>query len=184
MLGVVVAENRTPQGRVRTRESPRPAVQNRSSEVDAVSDARPDDLLVCLLDYLLAWLLGGASHHDFDGDALSLRPKRRPTLVLEDEGAPWIDGVSAEDSFVRLARNRARLAAFTIDEANDRPAWSRRPRRPGRAGRPLIALLALGAGDLLVFASRKRQERQQQGHHQQTNWHGRHAPSRCSRISR
>ena len=47
-----MAENRTPQGRVRTRESPRPAVQNRSSEVDAVSDARPDDLLVCLLDYL------------------------------------------------------------------------------------------------------------------------------------
>jgi hypothetical protein len=51
-----VAENRTPQGRVRTRESPRPAVQNRSSEVDAVSDARPDDLLVYLLAYLLAYL--------------------------------------------------------------------------------------------------------------------------------
>src|SRR6476646_3551116 len=138
----------------------------------------------CLFTFSLAWSRGGASHHNFDGNALSLRPKRRPTLVLEDEGAPRIDGVSAEDSFVRLACDRARLAAFTIDEANDGSAWSRRPRRPGRAGRPLIALLALGAGDLLVFASRKRQERQQQGHHQQTNWHGRHAPSRSGRISR
>src|SRR5215831_16178646 len=141
-------------------------------------------LFTCLLDYLGAQLLGRASHHDFDGNALALRPKRRPTFVLEDEGASWIDGVSAEDSFVRLACDRARLTAFTIDEANDRSAWSCRPRRPGRAGRPLIALLALGAGDLLVFASRERQERQQQGHHQQTNWHGRHAPSRSGTISR
>src|SRR3984893_2269922 len=106
---------------------------------------------------LLAWLLGGASHHDFDGDALSLRSKRRPTLVLEDEGAPRIDGVSAEDSFVRLACDRARLAAFTIDEANNRSAWSHRPGRPWRPRRPLIALLALGAGGLLVVVSPKRQ---------------------------
>ena len=48
-----MAENRTPQARVRTRESPRPAVRNRSREIDAVSDARPVDLLV----YSLAWLL-------------------------------------------------------------------------------------------------------------------------------
>src|SRR5215470_15109190 len=60
MLGAVVAENRTPQGRVRTRESPRPAVRNRSREIDAVSDARPVDLLVYLLlvTYLLGHLLG------------------------------------------------------------------------------------------------------------------------------
>src|SRR5262249_7470661 len=152
------------------------------------SDARLDDLLVywllCLLDYLGAQLLGDASHHDFDGNALSLRPKRRPTVLLEDEGAPRIDGMSAEDSFVRLACDRACLAAFTIDEADDRSAWSHRPGRPWGPGRPLIALLALGAGDLLVLASRERQERQQQGHHQQTNWHGRHAPSRSGKISR
>jgi len=40
MVGAVVAENRTPQARVRTRESRRPSVQNRDSKVDAATDAR------------------------------------------------------------------------------------------------------------------------------------------------
>ena len=93
--------------------------------------------------------LGGAGNHDFDGDALSLRPKCRPTLVLEDEGASRVDGVSREDSFVGLACDRARLTAFTIDEANDRSAWSCRPRRPGRAGRPLIAFSPWGPATCL-----------------------------------
>src|SRR6516164_4448351 len=125
--------------------------------------------LVCLCS------LGGAGDQDFDGDALSLGPKRRPTLVLEDEGASRVDGVSREDSFVGLACDRAGLATLSVDEANDRSA---RTRRPGRPGRSLLALFALGAGELLLlFASRKRQERQQHGNHQRTNLHGRRAPS-------
>src|SRR5262249_58452234 len=64
------------------------------------------------------------------------------------------------------------------DEANTLPAWSRRSGRPCGAGWSLLALFALGAGELrLLFASRQRQERQQHGNHQQTNLHWRHAPS-------
>src|SRR5262249_12294315 len=104
--------------------------------------------LICLL----VCSLGGASNHDFDGNALSLGPKRRPTLVLEDEGPARVDGVSAEDSFVGLARDRAGLATLSVDEANNRSAWSRRSGRPCGAGWSLLALFALGAGQLpLLF---------------------------------
>src|SRR5262249_2743073 len=166
MGGAVVAENRTPQqGRC----------GNRCAHAGLVA-------------HCLFYLFGGAGNHDFDGDPLSLRPKRRPTLVLEDERASRVDGVSREDSFVGLACDRARLAALSVDEANDRSARTRRPGRPGRAGRSLLALFALGAGRLLLlFASRKRrkrQERQQHGNHQHTNLHGRHAPSLSRRIWR
>src|SRR5262245_35076865 len=179
MVGAVVAENRTPRGRIRTRPSPRPAVQNWDSKVEAATHARPLawllSCLFCLLGLLICFCsLGGAGNHDFDGDALSLRPKCRPTLVLEDEGASRVDGVSREDSFVGLACDRAGLATLSVDEANDRSA---RTRRPGRPGRSLLALFALGAGELLLlFASRKRQERQQHGNHQHTNLHGPHPP--------
>src|SRR5262245_13181413 len=120
MVGAVVAENRTPQGRVRTRESRRPAVQNWDSKVDAATDARAD--LICLLVCLLVCLLGGAGNHDFDGNPLPRGPERRPTLVLEDEGAARVDGVSTQDSFVGLARDGAGLATLSVDEANDRSA--------------------------------------------------------------
>src|SRR5262249_47547529 len=149
MVGAVVAENRTPQGRVRRWESRRPAIQNWDSKVDAATDART----LIWLAGLLACLLGGAGNHDFDGNPLSRRPKRRPAFVLEDEGAAGVGGGSAEDSFVRLAREGAGLAALSVDEANARSAWSRRSGRPCRAGRPLLALFALGAGELrLLFA--------------------------------
>src|SRR5215813_10846665 len=171
MVGAVAAKNRTPRGRVRAI----PAAQNWDSRVDAATDARTT--LAWLLTCLFC-LFGGAGNHDFDGDPLSLRPKRRPTLVLEDERASRVDGVSREDSFVGLACDRARLAALSVDEANDRSPRTRRAGRPGRAGRSLLALFALGAGELLLlFASRKRQERQQHGNHQHTNLHGRRAPS-------
>src|SRR5262249_22430902 len=109
----------------------------------------------------LAWLLSClflvAGNHDWDGTPLSRGPKRRPPLVLEDEGAAGVDGVSAEDSFVGLARDGAGLTTLSVDEANDRSAWSRRSGRPCRAGRPLLALFALAAGELrLVFPSRPR----------------------------
>src|SRR5262249_31499803 len=136
---------------------------------DAAPDARTLIWLVCLL--------GGAGNHDFDGNPLSRGPKRRPALVLEDEAAARVDGVSAEDSFVGLARDGAGLATLSVDEANDRPAWSRRSGRPCGAGQPLLALFALGTGELrLLFASRQRQERQQHGNHQRTNLHGRTLP--------
>src|SRR5262249_58984088 len=99
-------------------ESRRPAVQNRDSKVDAATDARTLIWLVCLL----VCLLGGAGNHDFDGNPLSRGPERRPTLVLEDEGAARVDGVSAEDSFVGLACDGAGLATLSVDEADDRPA--------------------------------------------------------------
>src|SRR5262249_19835725 len=62
-LGAVVAENRTPRGRVRTRPSPRPAVQNWDSKVEAATHARPLAwlltclfcLLVLLSLFLLTW---------------------------------------------------------------------------------------------------------------------------------
>src|SRR5262245_62848489 len=157
MVGAVVAENRTPRGRIRTRPSPRPAVQNWDSKVEAATHARPLawllSCLFCLLGLLICFCsLGGAGNHDFDGDALSLRPKCRPTLVLEDEGASRVDGVSREDSFVGLACDRAGLATLSVDEANDRSARTHRPGRPSRAGRSLLALFALGAGELLLFA--------------------------------
>src|SRR5262245_13454785 len=52
MVGAVVAENRTPQRRVRRWESRRPAVQNWDSKVGAATDART----LIWLAYLLAYL--------------------------------------------------------------------------------------------------------------------------------
>jgi hypothetical protein len=43
-----------------------------------------------------------------------------------------------EDTFVSLARNRAALATFSIDETNDRSTWGAcRARRPSWARRSL-----------------------------------------------
>src|SRR5215831_13795887 len=180
--GAVVAENRTPRGRVRTRPSPPSGRPKLGQQGRGGNPCAPACLAAHLLILLTCFAslfcsLGGAGNHDFDGDALSLGPKCRPTLVLEDEGASRVDGVSREDSFVGLACDRAGLATLSVDEANDRSARTRRPGRPSRAGRSLLALFALGAGELLLFASRKRQERQQHGNHQHTNLHGRRAPS-------
>src|SRR6516225_9632345 len=187
MVGAVVAENRTPRGRVRTRPSPRSGRPKLGQQGRGGNPCAPACLAAHLLILLtcFAYLfcsLGGAGNHDFDGDALSLRPKRRPTLVLEDEGASRVDGVSREDSFVGLACDRAGLATLSVDEANDRSA---RTRRPGRPGRSLLALFALGAGELLLlFPSRKRQLRGQHGSHQGAAWHWVCAPPPCDRLWR
>src|SRR5215831_6857283 len=117
MVGAVVAENRTPQWRVRTRESRRRAVQNLGQQGRRGNRSAHADL-ICLLVCLLVCLFGGAGNHDFDGTPLSRGPKRRPTLVLEDEGAARVDGVSAEDPFVGLARDGAGLTTLSVDEAN------------------------------------------------------------------
>src|SRR5262245_59033524 len=135
-----------PQACVRARESHPPGAPNWAGRIDVAT----------MRGRSLACSLGRASNHDFDGHPLPLRAKRRPTFVLEDEGAARVDGVCREDSLVGLACDRAGLATFSVDETNDRSAWSDRPGRPGRAGRPLLALFALRAGDLLLFTSRKR----------------------------
>src|SRR5262245_20286955 len=87
-------------------------------------------------------LFRDAGDHDFDSCPLPRRPKCRPIVLLEDEGAARVDGVGAEDSLVRLARNRAGLATFAVDEADDGSARSRRAGRTGRAGGAGIALFA------------------------------------------
>src|SRR5438093_6166187 len=75
-------------------------------------------------------LFGGAGKHDFDRDALSLRPEGGAIVLLEHEGAAGVDRVGIENSLVRLARDRAGLATLPLDETNDRSAW---PCRSGRA---------------------------------------------------
>ena len=51
-----MAENRTPQGRVRTRESRRPAVQNWDSKLDAATAARTLIWSAYSIAYLFAYL--------------------------------------------------------------------------------------------------------------------------------
>src|SRR5215469_7934941 len=77
-------------------------------------------------------LFRDAGDHDFDGNPLPLWAKCRPIVLLEDEGAGRVEGVGAEDSLVRLARDRAGLATFAVDEADGRSARSGRAGRTGR----------------------------------------------------
>src|SRR5215471_6372170 len=118
-------------------------------------------------------LFRDAGDHDFDGDPLPLRPKRCSIVLLEDEGAAGVKGVGAEDSLVRLTRNGAGLATFAVDEADDgsaRPCWAGRTGRAGGSGWAGLALFAR-RGDLLLFASGKRQGRQQQANDEPANLH-------------
>jgi hypothetical protein len=85
---------------------------------------------------------------DFGRGSLSLGQERRPILLFKNEGAAPAYGKRIEDAFVSLARNRAGLATFSIDETNDRSTWGAcRARRPSWARRSLRC-------DLLLFAGR------------------------------
>src|SRR6516162_5773305 len=66
-----------------------------------------------------------------DRGSPSLWPERCPTLIFKNKAAAWTYGKRVEDTFVSLTCNRTDLAAFSIDEANDRSSWE--PRRIRRA---------------------------------------------------
>src|SRR5262245_29462114 len=61
--------------------------------------------------------------NDFGRSSLSLGQERCPVLLFKNEGAARAYGKRIEDTFVSLARNRAGLVTFFIDETNDRPTW-------------------------------------------------------------
>src|SRR5262245_59631289 len=69
-----------------------------------------------------------------------------PGSPLQNEGAARAYGKRIEDTFISLARNRAGLATFSIDETNDRSTWG-----PCLARRPSWARRYLRC-DLLLFA--------------------------------
>jgi hypothetical protein len=91
--------------------------------------------------------LPSTRENDFSCGSLSLGQERRPSLLFKNEGAARAYGERIKDTFVSLARNRAGLATFSIDETNDRPTWGAcRAGRPSRPGRSLRCDLFLFAG--------------------------------------
>src|SRR5262245_47270823 len=76
----------------------------------------------------------------------SLGQERRPILLFKNEGTARAYGKRIADTFISLARNRAGLATFSIDETNDRSTWG-----PCLARRPSWARRSLRC-DLLLFA--------------------------------
>src|SRR5262249_40927448 len=78
-------------------------------------------------------LLLSTRENDFGRGSPSLGQERRPILLFKNEGAARAYGKHIEDTFVSLARKRAGLATFSIDETNDRSTWgacrARWPRR-------------------------------------------------------
>jgi hypothetical protein len=91
--------------------------------------------------------LPSTRENDFSWGSLSLGQERRPVLLFENEGAARADGKRIEDTFVNLARNRAGLATFSVDETNDRSTWGAcRARRPNWARRSLRGGLVPFAG--------------------------------------
>ena len=81
-------------------------------------------------------LLLSTRENDFGRGSPSLGQERRPILLFKNEGAARAYGKHIEDTFVSLARKRAGLATFFIDETNDRstrgarwPRWARRALR-------------------------------------------------------
>src|SRR5215471_5100225 len=77
----------------------------------------------------------------------SLGQERCPILLFKNEGAARAYGKRIEDTFVSLARNRAGLVTFSIDETNDRSTWGAcRARWPSWARRSLRCDLLLFAG--------------------------------------
>src|SRR5205807_7375794 len=67
----------------------------------------------------LECLLLSTCENDFRRGSLS----RRPILLFKNEAAARAYGKRIEDTFVSLARNRAGLATFSIDETNDSSTW-------------------------------------------------------------
>ena len=91
--------------------------------------------------------LPSTRENDFSWGSLSLGQERRPVLLFENEGAARADGKRIEDTFINLARNRAGLATFSVDETNDRSTWGAcRARRPSWARRSSRSDLVLFAG--------------------------------------
>src|SRR6516162_7207779 len=107
--------------------------------------------------------------NDVRRGSLSLGQERRPILLFKNEGAARAYGKRIEDTFVNLARNRAGLATFSIDETNDRPAWG-----ACRAGRPSWARRSLRC-ELFLFAG---SESQRQDDGEQANGHNGYGLSR------
>jgi hypothetical protein len=106
--------------------------------------------------------LPSTRENDFGWGSLSLGQERRPVLLFENEGAARAYGKRIEDTFVSLARNRAGLATFSIDEMNDRSTWGAcRARRPSWTRRSFRC-------DLLLFAG---SESQRQDNGEQANGH-------------
>ena len=83
--------------------------------------------------------LQDAGDADLDRNVRSLRPECRAIVGLQDKRATGTDGIGVENSFLRLASDRARPAALCVDKANSaRARWtgrSRRSDRPSRANR-------------------------------------------------
>src|SRR5262249_2343496 len=91
--------------------------------------------------------VGSTRENDFGRGSLSLGQERRSILLFKNEGAARAYGKRIEDTFVSLARNRAGLVTFSIDETNDRSTWGAcRARWPSWARRPLRCDLLLFAG--------------------------------------
>ena len=83
----------------------------------------------------------------FDRGSLALRQERRSIALFKNKGAGWTHGKCIEDALVRLAGDRADLATFSINEANNRSTWGAcRARRPSWATRSLRCDLILFAG--------------------------------------
>src|SRR5262249_13970335 len=107
-------------------------------------------------------LLLSTRENDFGRGSPSLGQERRPIPLFKNEGAARAYGKRIEDTFVSLARKRAGLATFSIDETNDRSTWGAcRARRPSWARRSLRC-------DLLLFA---RSESQREDNGEQANGH-------------
>ena len=89
-----------------------------------------------------------------DRGSPSLWPERCPTLIFKNKAAAWTYGKRVEDTFVSLTCNRTDLAAFSIDEANDRSSCEpRRIRRARSLGtRWSLAALFFLRGDLFPVA--------------------------------
>jgi len=96
-------------------------------------------------------LLLSTRENDFGRGSPSLGQERRPILLFKNESAARAYGKRIEDTFVSLARKRAGLAAFSIDETNDRSTWG-----ACRAGWPSWARRYLRC-DLLLFAGSESQ---------------------------
>src|SRR5262249_39806173 len=96
-------------------------------------------------------LLSTRENHP-DRGSLSLWPERCPILIFKNKAAGRAYGKRIEDTFVSLTCNRAHLAAFPIDEANDRSCWGRRSRSARRPGWTTWFLAAVILA-LVVFVS-------------------------------
>src|SRR5262245_59838198 len=98
---------------------------------------------------------------------------------VENEGAPGIDCKTVQDAFVILARNRARLPTFPLDEADNRSAqthWPSSSGRPRRSRGPWRTLVALFAPSNLLFSATRHKHGQQHGSDEPPNLHSLRSP--------